>query len=91
MSSCHGWSRDTHSGGSAACTREAEPPQEHDLAEPSHEEGGGQPQGIAPTWFPLIFFRKCQFYLNLYPSIYRYNPWIYCNFTAIYTNFEPGF
>ena len=25
-------------GGSAACTREAEPPQEHDLAEPSHEE-----------------------------------------------------
>ena len=26
-------------GGSAACTREAEPPQEHDLAEPSHELG----------------------------------------------------
>jgi hypothetical protein len=25
-------------GGSAACPREAEPPQSHDLAEPSHEE-----------------------------------------------------
>ncbi|KPQ40748.1 MAG: hypothetical protein HLUCCO16_00015 [Phormidium sp. OSCR] len=59
---------------------------------------GGQPRlGYrSPTTrdcyvVPLIPLPKIQFYLNLYPSIYHYNPWIYCDFTAIYSNFEPGF
>ena len=41
-----------------------------------------------PYGVPL---QKIKFYLNLYPSIYHYNLWIYCDFTAIYTDFWLGF
>ena len=56
-------------GGSAACTREAEPPQEHDLApaksrgtgeEPSHEEQRGQSKAGGVSFIRIEICRANQ-------------------------------